>query len=400
MATLADLFVSYKSVQPEPTQDPDRIDRLANLLVARSRLQQIEESQSTNDGEEEPLENPDEGTTEELPEGVPFLSNPGDFQWFTRPIIPKPVGQPVEEMTATPYRAGFIPRGTVTKYNRGQLDKEIKALFDSAGINIKVTSGKRKAGAVGNAGARSHHVGGNAVDIVPGNGETFESIKRKMTQHPEILQFFYENGLGVIDETTAATMKKTGATGKHFHIGPDQWALRTWSNWTGTYRPVDSRKPATQQEWARNVHSAFVKGLKDEYGSKYTNDTYNRIATYMTYQAALESGYGEHANGFNYSGHMRNGKTIHYSTMNEFVKAHIKTLKKWDIMKANSLQEYVNSLYQGKYKYNAHDPASTYYAAINGTSSRVNRYLGLMAKFGGKFQSIRQLHEQSFGEYR
>lgn len=399
MATLADLFVSYKSVQPEPIQDPDREDQLANLLVARSRLQQIEEAQTSE--EEEPLENPDEEPTDELSDdGISFLPSSESFQWFAKQLAPNPVRQPGVEEVTLPFGTGFSPRGTVTKYNRGHLGREIKELFDKAGISIRVTSGKRKAGAVGNAGARSHHVDGNAVDIVPGEGETFESIKRKMTQHPEILQFFYKNGLGVIDETTEANMKRTGATGKHFHIGPDQWALRTWSDWTGNYMAVGNSKPATQQEWARNVHSAFVKGLKDEYGSQYTNDTYNRIATYMTYQAALESGYGEHANGFNYSGHMRNGKTIHYSTMNEFVKAHIKTLKKWDFMNANSLQEYVNSLYQGKYKYNAHDPASTYYAAINGTAPRVNRYLGLMAKFGGKFQSIRQLHEQSFSEHR
>lgn len=398
MATLSDLFVSYKSVQPEPTETPTTYgNRLANLTLARGRLQQIEDAhraqQQETDGD------PDENETiEEQSDETLWGGTAEDFQWFTRqpakagvrpPLLPTAIIDPTAQ-------SGFTPSGSVVKYNRGHLDREIKELFDKAGINVRVTSGKRKAGAVGRASARSHHVGGNAVDIVPGNGETFESIKRKMTQHPEILQFFYENGLGVIDETTAATMKKTGATGKHFHIGPDQWALRTWSNWTGTYRPVDSRKPATQQEWARNVHSAFAKGLKDEYGSKYSADTYNRIATYMTYQAALESGYGEKANGFNYSGHMRNGKTIHYNTMDEFVKAHIKTLKKWDFMNANSLQEYVNSLYQGQYKYNAHDPASRYYAAINGTAPRVNRYLGLRAKFGGKFQAIRQLHEQSF----
>jgi len=111
------------------------------------------------------------------------------------------------------------------------LAKEIKDLFDKNGINIRVTSGKRPAGVVGKAGARSHHVQGNAVDIVPGAGESFDSIRRKMSSNPEILQFFHTNGLGVIDETTAAVMRKTGATGKHFHIGPDRWALRTWSGW-------------------------------------------------------------------------------------------------------------------------------------------------------------------------
>ena len=397
MATLSDLFVSYKSVQPEPTETPVTYrNGLANLTLARGRLQQIEDAhKAVQQGIEE---TPDETETVEKQSDETLRGKlPEDFQWFTRQPAEasiKPPHLPTTVVGSTT-QTRFTPSGRVVKYNRGHLDQEIKELFDRAGIDVRVTSGNRKAGAVGKAGAKSHHVGGNAVDIVPGNGETFDSIRRKMSTHPEILQFFYENGLGVIDETTAEAMRKTGATGKHFHIGPDQWALRTWSSWTGNSYGGSS-KPATQQEWAQNIHDAFAKGLKDEYGSKYSADTYNRVATYMTYQAALESGYGEKANGFNYSGHMRNGKTIHYDTMDEFVKAHIKTLKKWDFMNANSLQEYVDSLYQGQYKYNAHDPASKYYTAINGTAPRVNRYLGLRAKFGGKFQAIRQLHEQSF----
>ena len=397
MATLSDLFVSYKSVQPEPTETPVTYrNGLANLTLARGRLQQIEGAhRAVQQGIEE---TPDETeAVEKQSDETLWGKLPEDFQWFTRQSAEASIRLPHLPTTVvgSTTQTRFTPSGRVVKYNRGHLDQEIKELFDRAGIDVRVTSGNRKAGAVGKAGAKSHHVGGNAVDIVPGNGETFDSIRRKMSTHPEILQFFYENGLGVIDETTAEAMRKTGATGKHFHIGPDQWALRTWSSWTGNSYGGSS-KPATQQEWAQNIHDAFAKGLKDEYGSKYSADTYNRVATYMTYQAALESGYGEKANGFNYSGHMRNGKTIHYDTMDEFVKAHIKTLKKWDFMNANSLQEYVDSLYQGQYKYNAHDPASKYYAAINGTAPRVNRYLGLKAKFGGKFQAIRQLHEQSF----
>lgn len=72
----------------------------------------------------------------------------------------------------------------------------------------------------------------------------------------------------------------------------------------------------------------------------------------MTEQAALESGYGEKANGFNYGGHKVNGQTVHYNSLDDFVKAHLKTLNKWPIMSARSLKDFVNSLYIGNYKYN------------------------------------------------
>lgn len=389
MATLADLFVSYKSVQPTESKEPVMTPtRYRNLQAAQGRLHQIEALQQAQQN------TPDQDNTE--PEGDP-QENPWtqpEFSWFAEQFKPK-TKEPEQPVVPYAPASEFTPSGTVTKYSRGQLDKEIKELFDKAGINVTVTSGKRKAGAVGKAGARSHHVGGNAVDIVPGKGETFDSIRTKMINHPEILQFFHENGLGVIDETTPENMAKTGATGKHFHIGPDQWATRTWGEWTGK-----SNQPATgdvRQDWARNTYNAFVSGLKKEYGKKYDNSTYNRIAAYMTYQAALESGYGQKANGFNYAGHMRDGKTINYKTMDEFVKAHIKTLKKWDIMNAKSLEDYVNSLYVGNYQYNPSDTPAGYYQAINGTTERVNRYLGLSAKFGGKFTNIRQMYEENFG---
>jgi len=44
--------------------------------------------------------------------------------------------------------------------------------FSEAGINLRVTSGARKAGLFGKAGNKSHHVSGNAIDVVPGEGET------------------------------------------------------------------------------------------------------------------------------------------------------------------------------------------------------------------------------------
>ena len=381
MAQLADLFVSYKSVapEPEPMEEVRPISKRPNIELLRSRLQSLGsvDTQPTTTIEEYGTAGEEESQDNE------------PFSWFEA-YKPQPVASTIAGATN-----GWTEKGPATTYNRGRLDKEIKALFQKHGINITVTSGKRAAGAAGKAGAKSHHVGGNAVDIVPGKGETFESIKQKMLSNPEIQQFFSDKGLGVLDETSPDVMKKTGATGQHFHIGPDKAAQKTWAGWNNG----NTAAPMSMQAWTKGIHDAYARGLKRTYGNKYNDDLYNKIATYMTYQSALESGYGKNAKGFNYAGHMKNGKVVKYDTMDDFVNAHLQTLKKWDIMSSHNLKEYVDSLYQGQYRYNAHDPAQKYYKDMSGTVARVNRYLVPKSEFGGKFKNIRQLYEQSFSEY-
>ena len=103
--------------------------------------------------------------------------------------------------------------------------KHVLDKLSEAGISVKVTSGRREAGKVGKAGSKSYHITGNAVDIVPGKGETFESMREKIKNNPELLKYFRDNKIGIIDETNEETMKRTGATGAHWHIGPDRLAL-------------------------------------------------------------------------------------------------------------------------------------------------------------------------------
>lgn len=52
-----------------------------------------------------------------------------------------------------------------------------------------------------------------------------------MINNPLIRYYFSKRGLGVLDETTPDMMARTGATGKHFHIGPDKLAIQTWNEW-------------------------------------------------------------------------------------------------------------------------------------------------------------------------
>lgn len=86
--------------------------------------------------------------------------------------------------------------------------------------NIRLTSGKRDA----HEGDRfSHHHTGNAIDIaaIGESGELGQDLYSYLMNTEEGLLLMKDFGLGIIDETDPETMKKTGASGPHFHIGMD-----------------------------------------------------------------------------------------------------------------------------------------------------------------------------------
>ena len=104
--------------------------------------------------------------------------------------------------------------------------EDLPKMLRKAGLDIKVTSGYRPAGTVGNAGQRSWHHRHGAVDIVPQGNTTFEDIENVLHNNPAIRQYMLSHNFGLIDESgrtaeSRNTMRKTGATGAHFHIGKD-----------------------------------------------------------------------------------------------------------------------------------------------------------------------------------
>ena len=50
-------------------------------------------------------------------------------------------------------------------------------------------------------------------------------MRQKLKASKELQQFMRDRKLGILDETTPGIMAKTGATGAHWHIGPDRQAL-------------------------------------------------------------------------------------------------------------------------------------------------------------------------------
>lgn len=80
---------------------------------------------------------------------------------------------------------------------------------------LNVTSALRKGNGVGKAGSKSRHNRGQAMDIAP------NSKIKQFLESQEGISLMNKYKVGFLDETDPATMKKTGATGAHYHIGKD-----------------------------------------------------------------------------------------------------------------------------------------------------------------------------------
>lgn len=81
--------------------------------------------------------------------------------------------------------------------------------------NMVVTSGRRYGNGVGKLGNKSRHNLGQAIDIKVNN-----DIKNFLLSNDGV-NLMKKYKLGFLDESDPDTMRKTGATGPHFHIGKD-----------------------------------------------------------------------------------------------------------------------------------------------------------------------------------
>lgn len=131
-------------------------------------------------------------------------------------------------------------------------------LLKQEGINIRVTSELRK-NAKTKSGNRSHHSYINewgfsaACDIVPVDGN-FDKLKKDIYSNPRIVAWLINHNIGILEETSQDIMSKTGATGKHFHVGPDKWAIKMSSkyiNYNSTQNITPSNKKVGQSAKSR-----------------------------------------------------------------------------------------------------------------------------------------------------
>lgn len=104
---------------------------------------------------------------------------------------------------------------------------EMQGLLDAfadAGISLRITSGTRP-GARTAQGKQSNHAIGRALDVTPVEGQTFEDLAEAIRNSPDLVAYMREHGYGIYDETTPEALSRTGGTGAHWHLGPDQNAI-------------------------------------------------------------------------------------------------------------------------------------------------------------------------------
>lgn len=122
-------------------------------------------------------------------------------------------------------------------YDQKQSDTSISVIdkLTEEGVHFKITSGYRP-GAKTAQGKSSNHSktddNGNplAYDIVPAKGYTFEDLKKEIYDNPDLVQYFKDKHLGILEENKKSIASVTHATGPHFHIGPDSWAIKMFND--------------------------------------------------------------------------------------------------------------------------------------------------------------------------
>lgn len=169
-----------------------------------------------------------ENTPEVKLEDMPLADNPINITDWATDI----------SASGTPIVTNNLPTATrsPSTFHYGNTSESLshlsfEELAKQEGLSVKVTSSYRP-GAKTKSGKTSHHSEKDeyghpkAYDIVPTNGD-FESLRKAIVGNPRIRAWLDQKGYGVLDETKPNVMAKTGATGKHFHIGPDPAALKS-----------------------------------------------------------------------------------------------------------------------------------------------------------------------------
>ena len=105
-----------------------------------------------------------------------------------------------------------------------------------AKIGHQVYSNFRK-GARTRSGHQSYHALGEAWDIGPQGGRTaenFNKMRRQILNSEFMRDWLSASKYGILDETFEEFRNITGATGPHFHFGPDRNAKRNIQHWFRT----------------------------------------------------------------------------------------------------------------------------------------------------------------------
>ena len=132
--------------------------------------------------------------------------------------------------------AGWIMPSQSTSQSDNNLSFE--ELVSKYNLPVQITSGfrqndKTKSGKHSNHSKKDEHGHPMAYDIQPlvndkvdKSDSAFANLRQILSSNQNVRNWFKARNWGILDETTPQMMAKTGATGKHFHIGPDSIAER------------------------------------------------------------------------------------------------------------------------------------------------------------------------------
>jgi hypothetical protein len=142
---------------------------------------------------------------------------------------------------------------------------------------FKITSGKRNAeDKVGKNHDHSKHNTGDALDFSAVDYEHYNNL----VNTKEGLALMAKYNLGILDETDPETMKKTGATGAHFHLGTDSKLSENtkvrFQSFDEGVEPILSYKQ--RYERGENPKPEFKGSEVLPYEQKQYQDIFNRVA--------------------------------------------------------------------------------------------------------------------------
>ena len=174
----------------------------------------------------------------------------------------------------------------------GKSDSETISLPDllkQQGVDFTITSSYRP-NAVTKSGHKSNHsIEGGAYDIKPANGKSFEDLKEQIYSNPTIVQWMNDHGWGIIEETTSEVMAKTGATGKHWHFGPDSMGVQNFKKRLDEYNnKVEKGEQGLEFEDTLSKYNPEPPKLNTKnllmfknllYSDDLSDDDYNQIFT-------------------------------------------------------------------------------------------------------------------------
>lgn len=104
----------------------------------------------------------------------------------------------------------------------------------NASYGAKNSYHKKRDPHTGNAMARD-------ISIPGGSDSDYAEFRKMLLSNERVRSWMAAKGWGIINEITSAALKRTRGTGKHFHFGPDKWAIRTWKGWVNN-PTIDIRK--------------------------------------------------------------------------------------------------------------------------------------------------------------